>query len=213
MAQSFTKGIPISTDGTMAANSDGLVSSQKAIVTYVTANAGGSGWVFLDSATASSSATLDFTSSIDSTYYMYAFVLENIVPASNSTLYIRTSTDAGSSWDSGASDYSFAYVGYSGSVSGSGGGAESQISTGQTIGNASTESASGIVYLQSPSNSSTFTQLTFLLSGLVSGGVGISRAGGGTRKSAADVTGIRFLMSTGNISTGTIKMYGCCKPA
>lgn len=35
MSQSFTKGIPIETDGALSANSDGLIPSQKAVKTYV----------------------------------------------------------------------------------------------------------------------------------------------------------------------------------
>jgi hypothetical protein len=35
MSQSYTKGIPISTDGTMALNSDLVVPSQAAVVAYV----------------------------------------------------------------------------------------------------------------------------------------------------------------------------------
>ena len=34
MSQGFTRGIPIDTDGTLSANSDFLVSSQKAVKTY-----------------------------------------------------------------------------------------------------------------------------------------------------------------------------------
>lgn len=41
MAQGTTKGVPIDTDGTMAANSDQIVPSQKAVVTYVAAQVGG----------------------------------------------------------------------------------------------------------------------------------------------------------------------------
>jgi hypothetical protein len=43
MAQGYTKGIPLSTDGTLSANSDLIVPSQKAIKTYVDANSGGGG--------------------------------------------------------------------------------------------------------------------------------------------------------------------------
>jgi hypothetical protein len=43
MAQGYTKGIPISTDGTLSANSDLIVPSQKAVKTYVDANSGGGG--------------------------------------------------------------------------------------------------------------------------------------------------------------------------
>jgi hypothetical protein len=35
MSQGFTSGIPLSIDGTLSANSDGLVPSQKAVKTYV----------------------------------------------------------------------------------------------------------------------------------------------------------------------------------
>lgn len=35
MSQGYTSGIPISTDGTLSANSDGLIPSQKAVKTYV----------------------------------------------------------------------------------------------------------------------------------------------------------------------------------
>lgn len=35
MSQGFTSGIPIDTDGTLSANSDFLVPSQKAVKTYV----------------------------------------------------------------------------------------------------------------------------------------------------------------------------------
>lgn len=40
MAQGYTKGIPISTDGTLSANSDLIIPSQKAVKTYVDVNAG-----------------------------------------------------------------------------------------------------------------------------------------------------------------------------
>jgi hypothetical protein len=43
MAHGYTKGIPLSTDGTLSANSDLIVPSQKAIKTYVDANSGGGG--------------------------------------------------------------------------------------------------------------------------------------------------------------------------
>jgi hypothetical protein len=43
MAQGYTKGIPLSTDGTLSANSDLIVPSQKAVKTYVDANSGGGG--------------------------------------------------------------------------------------------------------------------------------------------------------------------------
>ena len=43
MAQGYTKGIPISTDGTLSADSDLIIPSQKAVKTYVDAHSGGGG--------------------------------------------------------------------------------------------------------------------------------------------------------------------------
>jgi hypothetical protein len=43
MAQGYTNGLPLDTDGTLSANSDSIVASQKAVKTYVDAHSGGGG--------------------------------------------------------------------------------------------------------------------------------------------------------------------------
>jgi hypothetical protein len=43
MAQGYTKGLPLDIDGTLSANSDAIVPSQKAVKAYVDANSGGGG--------------------------------------------------------------------------------------------------------------------------------------------------------------------------
>lgn len=43
MAQGYTKGLPLDIDGTLSANSDAIVPSQKAVKTYVDAHSGGGG--------------------------------------------------------------------------------------------------------------------------------------------------------------------------
>lgn len=180
---------------------------------------GGGGWVYLASATASTSATLDFTSSINSTYNTYAFVLQNIAPDTDGVrLQIRTSTDAGSTWDSGASDYNssvvYARSGASVSSTASSPGTEIWLSSTGTngLGNASDEDTSGIVYLHSPA-AVAYCRLSWLLSATNNAANAMLLTGAGARITAADVDGVRFFMSSGNIASGTIRMYGCTTPS
>jgi hypothetical protein len=163
--------------------------------------AGGSSLVFLASATASSSATLEFSSSIDSTYNEYMFFLDAIAPATDATtLYARTSTDGGSTFDSGASDYSVLAV------------AQDHMTLSASNGNDTNEFISGNFHLFNPS-SSTYTYMRgILVHANTSGGVA-SQTKSGARLSAADVDAIQFLFSSGNIASGTIYMYGMIKPS
>lgn len=104
----------------------------------------------LESQTASSSATIDF--SLPSGYFKFEIVISNIVPATNNTdLDCRLSTDGGSSFLSGASEYSYNR------------GAQTE-----------TYRHFGTAY----------------------------------HNSASAVDAIRFLYSSGNIASGTFKLYG-----
>ena len=59
----------------------------------------GGAWTFLSKATASSSATLSFTSGIDDTYGVYVFTFKDIHPATDEAHFtFQGSTDGGSSY-------------------------------------------------------------------------------------------------------------------
>lgn len=71
---------------------------------------GSPGLVLLEQHTASASATLDFTTFISATYDEYIFELIDLILATdNVSLLMRMSTDGGSSYAAGASDYAYAY--------------------------------------------------------------------------------------------------------
>jgi len=64
--------------------------------------AGGGAWTFISSATASASATVELTG-ISSTYDHYEVRITDVVPATDGqNLNMRTSTDGGSTYESGA---------------------------------------------------------------------------------------------------------------
>ena len=174
----------------------------------------------LQTQTASSSASISFTSNIDSTYPIYLFKFINIHPATDGAEFtINFSTDSGSNYNVAKTTTFF--VAYN---------AESESSSGITyidtldlaqgtgvanifynVGNENDESASGTLHLFNPS-STTFVKhfmSTFNVynnSGSNGNSVQVDVAGYGNTTSAID--GVQFAMSSGNIDSGTIKLYG-----
>ena len=174
----------------------------------------------LQTQTASSSASISFSSNIDSTYPIYLFKFINIHPATDGAEFtINFSTDSGSNYNVAKTTTFF--VAYN---------AESESSSGLTyidsldiaqgtgvanifynVGNENDESASGTLHLFNPS-STTFVKhfmSTFNVynnSGSNGNSVQVDVAGYGNTTSAID--GVQFAMSSGNIDSGTIKLYG-----
>lgn len=174
------------------------------------AGGGGGAWTFISSQTASSSSSIDFTG-LSSTYRMYRVVIDGVVPATNAAaFYIRTSTDGGTSYDSGASDYTSSSM-YTYSTIGSAGQlrdtSTAYLKLAHDVGNASNRFWTGYVDIIAPSEAQ---YGTLWWNGMYWGSDGnlLIVTGGGQRKAAADIDAIRFLFSTGNISTGTFKLYG-----
>ena len=175
--------------------------------------------VFIASSTASSSATIDFTSGIGSTYDEYIFVIVDLLPATNATsLWARFSDDGGSTWEAGATDYLYASLAYDSDgsptdVNNDAGQAQMVIST--PLSNTAGNTHNGKVMLSSPSNTTYDKNLVYRMGGVDSSGnssglIGASRLnqGGGTW---AAIDGVRFLMSSGNIASGDFYLYGIKK--
>jgi hypothetical protein len=161
-----------------------------------TLSQGAGAWVEISRATASSSATIDFTG-ISSTYDAYMVEIYNAVPATDQAqMLFRTSTDGGSSYDSGASDYN---------DRGSSG--DSIILTGN-IGNAASENgASGYMMIFRPSQAAR-CQVLFHTVSITGAGVASALHSAGFRAADADVDAMRFLMDSGNITSGTFVLLG-----
>lgn len=173
----------------------------------------------LATATASASATLDFESVITSTYDSYVFVISNIRPATDgSQLVMRTSTNNGSTYDSTAANYISVYeykiLDGSAVVSSSNIGNLSSTylniagGSSATIGSAAAEGVSGTVTLLSPSG--TTRTKTIMASGIYQGitGTEYSFEVFGYRNATTDIDAVRFLMDSGNITSGSIRLYG-----
>lgn len=180
------------------------------------APSGGGAMVFIATASASASATISFTG-LTSTYFKYVVEITNLAPATDGVFFqMRTSTDNGASYDSGASDYAWMSFSYEmdtgpGPVD-SGDNADTKINITPEVavvalGNAANEINSLTINLENPS-AATFFQCNWY--GSITDNAGVRRIlnGGGVRLAAADVDAIQFAMSTGNIATGIFKLYG-----
>lgn len=165
----------------------------------------------LDVKTASASATLDFTTGIDSSYSVYEFQGIDLVTATDLVdLWVRVSEDAGSTWKSGVSDYKWAsFVTTDASTDAStGDNADSEIAL--VTGNMSNNSARGASFTlkcYNPAGTSNIKQ--FIFDGCLFNGTNFQRwISAGTYAAVAAITGVRFLASSGNLTSGSIRLYG-----
>lgn len=183
---------------------------------YVASGGGGGGaLVLLEQHTASSSATLDFTTCISATYDDYQIEIVNIIPATNAVaLNFRCSTNGGSTYDAGT-NYDDTVVYASGStvaVIGASGTGKTAGVVFDSVSNGTSYGVSASLHLADPLNT---TQYKIFY------GQGYAEYSGGGHfwlpmigcvyKSAAAVNALRFLMSSGNIASGTIRVYGIAK--
>jgi hypothetical protein len=167
---------------------------------------------FISSQTASSSASLNFTGLGD--YSFIKFVITDIKPATdNVRLYLRTSTNNGSSYDSSAGNYSYVFQGGTtggsdAGTTGSSSATEIHLCTG--VGNDTNEWVSGEVTLYNPAGTA-YTVVHANMLPIGPTGVLSNIHGGGMRISAADVDAVSFLFASGNIASGVIYAYGLSK--
>ena len=188
-----------------------------ASITSLPSGVSGSSLVLLSTQTASSSATISFTSGIDSTYKEYIFKYTDIHPASdNVDFQFNMSTDTGSNYNVTKTTTGFqAYLNEGDSANGLA--YESGRDLAQStdfqgvligVGNEADQCCAGQLHLFNPS-STTFVK-HFISRGNNYRADTESQqsyfAGYGNTTSAVDA--IQFKMSSGNIDAGTIKLYG-----
>lgn len=171
------------------------------------------GLVLLEEHTASSSASLNFTTAISSTYDEYVIEFVNIIPATNAVnFWMRMSTDGGSTYDSGTNySYIVAYFNrFGGALAGVDSGGTKILLAGSAIDNTSTAGVTGKISLFSPGSTSLRKNIVGQLGIITSGVVEVEQCSGWYQSTTA-VNAFQFLFSSGNISSGTIRVYGLAK--
>ena len=173
------------------------------------AAAGSGNYVKISSSAASDSASITFTG-LSTTYRDFVIILSNILPATDAAaLWLRTSTDNGVGYDAGSTDYEYAGVGLNDAAStvnfNSAGAAQAVISS--NLDNAANGGTSGTVTIHNPQSTS-FTRYTSIVSRVGGGSETAIQVAAGERSAAQDTDAIQFLMSSGNITSGTFTLYG-----
>ena len=185
-------------------------------ITVLPASVSGGGLNLISTQTASDSASIDFTSGIDSTYKEYIFKLYDIHPT-NDGVDIRVNfRDGGSSFDATkTSSFFWAYHDEGGSTT------ILQYSTGRDLAQSTSADAlsgnigadndqSGVatLHLFDPSNT-TFVKHYIATSNVYEdGNYTINSYSAGYCNTTSAIDGVQFIMSSGTIQSGTIKMYG-----
>lgn len=176
---------------------------------------GGGALVLLEQHTASGSAALNFTAWYSSAYDEYMIEYVSLVPASTGEFALQMSTNGGSSYDTGA-NYSWCALRNSAAgtaVSGSGSDSGIQITgNGGQTNSATTGGTIGSSKLFNPGNGSFYPRFTAQV-GINdgSGNPDVSVSTTGSYKVTTAVNAFRVFATSGNIASGTVRIYGISK--
>jgi hypothetical protein len=178
------------------------------------------GLVLINTQSASNSATIDFVHGtggvvLDDTYDAYEIRFSAVKPQNDGVgLWLRVGTGAGPTYQSGAADYAWTVVDYFGQAFAADS-SDSEIelvsaNAAWGLGNASGEAAHGRVNFDNP-EATDFHPFSFETyhksANNAFGGV----AGMGKYNTAAALTAIRLMCSSGNLVSGRFSLYGYVK--
>ncbi len=167
--------------------------------------------VVLSSQTASDSESLDYKSLINSSLYsFYRFAIISVQPATDTdNLLMLWSVDNGDAWLAGTTYQWARHFANSSGEGNAGSTGDSSITIATSMGTGTGEGGSGdIFYYPSVTPSSTYQQSTWNFSNFDSGAVLQKYSGSGLNTTTSEVNAIQFIMSSGDISSGKIVMYG-----
>ena len=173
--------------------------------------------VLISSQTASNSASISFTTGIDSTYKEYQFYFINIHSVNNEVNFqFQGSTNGGSTYGVTATSSTFrtyhdeadadTSLAYDGSMDLAQSTSFAQI--GRFQGNVSDESGSGTLTLYNPSSTTYVKHWTTVYAEYFASDYTNTSFTGGYFNTTSAINAVKFQMSSGNIDEGTILMYG-----
>ena len=176
--------------------------------------------VLLSTQTASNSASISFTTGINSTYKEYQFMFVNIAPRTDSVhLEFNLSTDSGSNYNvTKTTTMFFAYQREDGSVTSLAYDASrdlaqstsyQSLSTADLLGNASDENLAGTLTLFNPASTTYVKHFTsqFIFQTQAEPAFCVTSYIAGYGNTTSAINAITFRMTSGNMD-GTILMYG-----
>jgi hypothetical protein len=184
------------------------------------ANASGGTLILLSTQTASASATISFTTGLDSTYDEYIFKFIDIHPSADGASFdFNMSTDSGSNYN--VTKTTTAFTAYANEADNSSGllyltaqdlaqsTAFQNIAFG--VGNDADQTCSGTLTIFNPSSTTYVKHFISNLNEYVHNNFNQNDFVAGYGNTTSAVNAIQFKMSSGNIDDGIIKLYGVKK--
>lgn len=197
----LTGGVPAVGSGTGTVYFDGVVASGHAV-----------GELVLAQGSVASVAALDLPLAGYAGFRCIALEIDGAVPATDAVnALIRLSTNNGSSFLAGATDYNYAFEGRAASGTAQGSAAAGNgiyLNDAGTLGNASTESFGARIVLLNRNDSGRWTQVRFETNFTDTSTNSVYTNGSGGRNAAEVNNALRFLFSSGNISQLNYKLTG-----
>lgn len=200
----------------------GINNASVASITSLAQVSGGGAEVLIKTVTASSSSTVTFVDGsssvvLDNTYPVYKFEFINIHPASDRVNFMMNmSTDAGSNYNVTKTTNCFLTYHFESDASNPleyRADLDLDQSTGDQnfgsgVGNGNDESLSGHMFLFNPSGTTHVKQFFAVTQMLEGQDMSFNSYIGGYGNTTSAIDGVRFQMSSGNIDSGIIKLYG-----
>ena len=194
-----------------------LTNNSIANVTAYNASVSQGNMVLISSQTASASASISFTTGIDSTYKEYQFYFINMHPSvDNPQFHFQCSTDGGSTYATTLTStffYAFhtesdssAVLGYDASMDQAQGTAFQRLI--DAIGFTNDENGVGMMQLFNPASTTYVKHYISNCNAYVANAFPANYYSAGYFNTTSAINAVRFKMSSGNIDDGTILMYG-----
>lgn len=200
--------------GLVPAPSAGDAAANKFLNADGTFKATNQGLTLLTSGNTSSASSLDLVLTSYTAYRGIRIVLQNLVPVTDATfLNILFSTDGGTSWLGSNYNYAFWMIADNAGNVSIAGSAQAQIRATSTNANCLLSNAAGEGYsaefeLIAQTNTSYYPKMYGKIAYFSSNAFGTYCYGGGMNEATNDVDAIRFIISSGNISTVDYAVYG-----
>ena len=172
--------------------------------------AGGGAWTYISTTTASTATSVSVTSGIDSTYDVYKMIISGLtIDTDDRRVDLRFYIDGS---EHTASDYYYAFTGTHSSGGGSPyGGADAAfiLANYDSSESDSTDALESEITLFHPASTSLFKSVNFQSVNNSHTGALNATQGSGRLESATAVTGLKFFLEgSGNLTGGTIRLYG-----
>jgi len=189
-----------------------------ASITSLPSGVSGSSLVLISTVTASSSSTVEFTSGIDSTYKEYIIKMHDIHASNDNVSFVFNLRDGGSSYDATKTTTAFqashnegdsaASLDYRSSDDLAQSTGFQDLGRDGAMGTGNDECLAGTIHLFNPSNTTFVKHFISRVIFYHRDDYAIDFFVAGYANTTSAIDGIQFKMSSGNIDSGTFKLYG-----